>query len=293
MGTDFSKQPNQDFVGFSFGKWHCIRDGHVYRTSDGSRYNTNLLPTLTDKTADVPGADGQYYFDTFYKNRSFSISIAFDELSEEDYHNLRKVFNGKEIKDLIFDELPYKAYSAKITGTPSIKALCFDREDGQRVYKGEGTLQFTCYYPFAHTPTWVWYKKEDGTITHKDADGRLLSNYSKEVYDSRDQWAAVSGLNEYTTVNNGELSAPFIIRYTGSLAEGTTINACGLKIVLPEGQPDAGATFVWDSKSGLVYIESDGKKTAIQYTGQSYGSAEPGDGMTANIGTVDYQYWYY
>jgi hypothetical protein len=57
VATNFDV-PNQDFVGFSYGQWHCIRNGHIYRTSDGSRYNKNLIPALTDKTADIPGADG-------------------------------------------------------------------------------------------------------------------------------------------------------------------------------------------------------------------------------------------
>jgi len=26
-------------------------------------------------------------------------------------------------------------------------------ENGERVYKGEGSIQFTCYNPFAHTPS--------------------------------------------------------------------------------------------------------------------------------------------
>jgi hypothetical protein len=38
-----------------------------------------------------------------------------------------------------------------VTGTPQLKTLCFMVGD-KRVYKGEGTIQFTCYCPFAHTP---------------------------------------------------------------------------------------------------------------------------------------------
>jgi hypothetical protein len=48
----------QDFLGFSYGGWHSIHHAKIYRTADGSRYNINLIPTLTDKTADIPGADG-------------------------------------------------------------------------------------------------------------------------------------------------------------------------------------------------------------------------------------------
>jgi predicted phage tail component-like protein len=145
----------QDFIGFSFNKQHSS-DFNIIRTSDGSRYNTNLTPNLTDKTADVPGGDGQYYFTSFHKNRTFNINFAFDALSEMNIRKLRKWLSGKEVGDLIFDEEPYKAYSAKVTGAPTLKALCFDDEYGRRVYKGEGSITFTCYYPYAHTPDWVW-----------------------------------------------------------------------------------------------------------------------------------------
>lgn len=94
---------DRSFIGFSFGKWHSLLN-NIYRTSDGSRYNRNLAATFNDKTADIPGGDGQYYFGTLHKNRTFTVNFAFDELSEGDFNNLFVVFNGKEIKELIFDE---------------------------------------------------------------------------------------------------------------------------------------------------------------------------------------------
>jgi hypothetical protein len=47
-----------DFIGFTYNGKHSITNFGVYRTSDGSRYNDNLVPTMTDKTADVPGGEG-------------------------------------------------------------------------------------------------------------------------------------------------------------------------------------------------------------------------------------------
>ena len=282
---DYATQPNQDFVGFSYGKWHCIRDGHVYRTSDGSRFNTNLIPTLTDKTSDAPGADGQYYFDSFYKNRQFSVSFAFDDLSEEKFFELQKVFNGKEIKDLIFDELPYKAYSAKVTGTPQLKALCFDKDENTRVYKGEGTVQFTCYFPFAHTPNWVWHLS-GGKVIAIGADGRLFSSYEKNIYTTKEQWLAASGMLKNETVvthNRGQLPAPFIV----DGASGT-VSVAGNSINIPN---DSNCT--WDSKTGLVYKTDNGKKTAVYYTGNSCATIPVGEPAQANIGTLTFQYLYY
>lgn len=115
-----------DFIGFTYNGYHSIRDLHIYRTSNGSRYDENLTATMTDKTADVPGGDGQYYFGTQFKNRTFNVPYAFDELSEEGLALLKKVFRGDGIHELIFDETPYKVWSAKVTGTASIKHLCFE-----------------------------------------------------------------------------------------------------------------------------------------------------------------------
>ena len=49
---------DMDFIGFTYNGKHSMRDFNIYRTSDGSRYNDNLVPSMTDKTADIPGGDG-------------------------------------------------------------------------------------------------------------------------------------------------------------------------------------------------------------------------------------------
>lgn len=139
-----------DFVGFTFNGKHSCRDLKIYRTSNSGRYDTNLTPTFNDKTANVAGQDGQYYFGTEITNRTFSVSFAFDELTEAELNELRNTFRGDSIHELIFDETPYKIYSAKVTGMATIKHLCFEHNE-HRVYKGEGTIQFTCYYPYARS----------------------------------------------------------------------------------------------------------------------------------------------
>ena len=148
-----------DFLGFLFNGKHSFLDFGIYRTSNGSRYNENMAPALTEKTAEVPGGDGMYYFGTQHKQRQFSVDIAFDNIPEETYREMRKWLNGKEVGELSFDERPYVVYGAKVTGTPTLKTLCFE-EDGKRVYKGEGTIQFTSYYPYGHTPTKLFVEKE-------------------------------------------------------------------------------------------------------------------------------------
>lgn len=149
---------DMDFIGFTYNGKHSWRDLGIYRTSDGARYNENLAAALTDKTSDVPGGDGQYYFYTRLKNKTFSVSYAFDSLTESGLRQLKQIFDGNGIHDLIFDETPYKTWSAKITGTPTIKYICFENDDGNRVYKGEGTINFTCYWPYARSSNLAEFK---------------------------------------------------------------------------------------------------------------------------------------
>lgn len=136
-----------DFIGFSIGNFHSSKLG-ILRTSDGSRFNESLLPGFSDATAQVPGGDGMYYWKSNYSQKPFSIPIAYDSMTETQLRNLRRAMACKDIVPLVFDERPYKEYLVKPTGEPQLSYICFDEKD-QRIYKGEGTLEFTAYSPFA------------------------------------------------------------------------------------------------------------------------------------------------
>lgn len=193
-----------DFIGFSFNG-HRSEELGIVRVSDGSRYNEDLVPTTQDKTVQVPGGDGFYYFGSNYTQRQFSINIAFDELAEKQLRELQQVFGTKELGKLIFDERPYKYYMVK-SGKPQLKYICFGREGEVRTYKGEGTLTFTAYYPFAKSI----YK--------------FLNEYSDK---NKDEWKEASGMKTekgtYDTVsdngsipvyNAGDLEADFILKFS-------------------------------------------------------------------------------
>lgn len=140
----------RDFTGFRFGNTHS-EDLHLVVVSSGSRYEKNLLPDPQDSTVEVPGGDGEYYFGQVFKNRSFTVNVAFDSVSEKDFRRISQIFANDKPQDLVFDEMPFKTYRAKLSNKPDFKFICFtDRDTGERVYKGEGTLNFICYYPYAY-----------------------------------------------------------------------------------------------------------------------------------------------
>ena len=277
MAESIVKVPSQeaqglDFLAFSFNGKHGWDDFHIYRTSDGDRYNENLTPTLADKTAEVPGGDGMYYFGTTHKQRDFNISFAFDSLTEVQLRELKKWLNGKEMGDLWFQEAPYKVWTAKPAGNSSIKYIPFDDENGQRVYKGEGTVQFVAYWPYAHTPDWVAYTNSKGT-TKKD--GRLISSY--EGFNNIEGWKDASALNNSTTVVKGDLPATFVLNLPGEHESEEEIKVGNHKIILKEDCTDLS----WNSKNGIVSGKvSNGKggtfERAVRVDGNSLVSIETG-----------------
>ena len=179
-----------DFCGFKWRGEHSSDHG-IVRVSDGSRYNDTILPAFQDTTQKMPGSDGTLYWESFYTNKTFPINIAFDHLTEDDYRKLRQWLNGKDRGELIFDEAPYKAYTVKIKDPPQLKTICF-MEDGKRIYKGEGTISFVAYYPFARGV----YKIGD--------------NIPEEIKNT-EEWIKASGLESATqgiTYNSFQLDEP-------------------------------------------------------------------------------------
>lgn len=136
-----------DFLGFQLGDIHSSLL-NITRVSASNRYSENIIPNFSDSTAQVPGGDGLYYWNTFYTQKPFTIDFAFDDLRDEDLRKLRQVFGFKGVKELIFDEMPYKKYMVKCSAPPTLKYIAFDYQE-VRVYKGEGSVNLVAYYPFA------------------------------------------------------------------------------------------------------------------------------------------------
>ena len=193
-----------DFLGFTFktgDRTYTSKQLGFIRTSDGDRYN-ETIPEIEDKTVEIPGLDGAYFYGSNFKNRQFSIKIAFERMTEDQFRLFKQVFGYKHIGELIFDEAPYKKYLVKVASAPELEFVCFDEkkktasetsvaaglinntripytvivhneetdEDEEqtryglersniypwvysnkteRIYKGEGTIEFVAYYPFA------------------------------------------------------------------------------------------------------------------------------------------------
>lgn len=223
-----------DFCGFQFNGVHSS-DLNILRVSNGSRYEETLVPSFQDTTAQIEGGDGTLYWESFYSNRPFNIQIAFDSISEEKFRRLRQVFNGKAMGELIFDEAPYKAYSVKVQSPPQLNYICFDQLDDNnktvRVYKGEGTISFIAYYPYAKS-----VKKFLNEYDNTNKDEWATASRMKDTQGDYDK-VGPNGSTDILLYNAGDIEtdwqAFYIINSTG----------CALtNITLKKGEQPGGQT---------------------------------------------------
>lgn len=311
-----------DFIAFSFNGQNSYDDYGIYRVIK-DRYTEDLQPPVQDQTTSVAGSDGAYFFSAQHKQKIFNIEIAFDKLKENKLQEMKKWLNSKVMADLWFSEAPYKVYCAKVTGTPVLKYIPFE-ENGERVYKGEGTIQFTAYWPYAHTPDYVGAEGE--------ADGRLLSSYSSVFktthWDSKALLKKEEGDDKIIAgdgENLGDLPAPFILKAPQSIPlpdrDSVVLKVGELEITIPAAvtnTTDDAVTYThhdsieWDSKTGLVTAIISGKRKPIFATGNKVGGIPVGKSLvwgrkTAEDSavkeevtgkdkvsyTLKYHYWYY
>ena len=129
-----------DFTGFSFNGIHSSTLG-IVRVSGGDRYKEELQSEVRDKTVEIPGNDGDYYYWSTYGPRTHNIEIAFDSMTEVQFRQLRQLFSTKKVCELIFDERPYKVYYAKIESPIELNYICFDEYSKEPYSKKYNIIQ--------------------------------------------------------------------------------------------------------------------------------------------------------
>ncbi len=227
-----------DFIGFSFDGVHSSRLGLI-RVSDGDRYNDILHPNFEDKLLSIPGGDGQYYYGSNYTERRITISVAFDSITEEQLRQIVRLFSTKDPCPLIFDERPYKVYTAKIGAPIQLNYVCFDapvkteygknkvapklseyegatktgvrlksEKEKYRVYKGDGSIEFVCTSLYAYAP----FKTLDAYKL-----GESKGGYSITTYSNVNEWAKASGILSAATYNSWKIDKPQPLTVNGTI----------------------------------------------------------------------------
>ena len=279
--------PQEHYLDFSYNG-HWASEYNLIRVSDGSRYNNNLIPTLTDKTAEIPGADGMYLFNTYYKQRQFTINFVFDSVTETNLRDIRTWLNGKSVGPLIFAEQQDRQYYAKVTGAPSMKFIPFDERpnkgspsntnhainpsgNSQVIYKGEGTVQFTCYDPYAYSTT---QQSISGDVTSSPQSASFYKLIGGEyntpfTYKWSTGGSSLSVEDHYIQY---ERSLSVWVSSSNNPNTWKEINKITFPAkTLPESVKNSGSYIEWNSSTGLVTSYINGTIRPVKYIGNSMG----------------------
>ena len=276
MAREAKKDFQGPFLGFTYNGRHSSELG-IVRINTGNRAEMPLSPSFKDSTAEVPGGKGLYYFNTQIQQRQFTINFAYDDLTEEDVRELREWLNPLEQGELIFDEEPYKAYTVKPNTQPKLSYLVFDREittetfklyepstvkSSGRVYKGEGAIGLTAYYPYAKAP----YKTIEDYSVYKDIEKKEFSHY--RGYGHPDEWAIASGMDKKPSLvspqcyNCGDIETPVTLNF--KIAEDINTNEAvsgnvGIELY-------SGTTSQIGTRIGYVYMDASKMSVNVIYT---------------------------
>lgn len=263
----YGLEGKEDFLGFSFNKMHSS-EFNIIRVSSSGRYSHELLPNNKLSTLEIDGRDGNLLLDTKKQNKSFSINFAYDYLTETKLRKMKQWLSIKTTGELYFDEDPYKIYYGIVNSIPKINFVCFDEINGERIYKGEGTVQFVCPYPYAICP----YKQLK--------DFKDISNV-KEL-----QWGEASGLpiennnngvfvNNSAIINNyGDLPVNWRLFFNtsgavdnkkGSITLSQKQNVIG-KLIIDLNSISENRKYCLDSETGLLFLITDEKNIESNFT---------------------------
>lgn len=294
-----------DYIGFTYNDIHSSTLG-IIRTSDGSRYSDSLLPTSQDKTAVRTGSDGTMYWGSNYTQKQFSVSYAFDSLTEEQLGQLKVVFGDKGVHELIFDEAPYKVYRAKVTGTASLSYLAFEEGETGRVYKGTGSVQFTCFQPFARSRA-----KFGEEYTESNRGEWIGASRMKMTRDQLDELISEAGAGgHFNLYNAGDMETDFkLVVKIDEVAqcESISIEGVGTLGIKNIAAKDGDSYVLINSAINLIEgLDENKNKTGKIYNeyitsgdffkiprGESTLNIQSGSALSKDTTTIEYDYLYY
>lgn len=280
-----------EFVAFSFGDFDSAGFGtgntnKIYRVGDSDKYTINLAPPMNDIVTDIPGGDGQYYFGTLHKPKVFTVNFVFDNLNDSGIAAMKTAFGGKELKQLRFAEEKNQVYIAKVTGQPNIKVVPFD-VGSVTIYKGEGTVEFTAYWPYAKSSPYPTETPATFSIRQMSMPSPSDGSQTKNT-----------GLTAGATRTSIEVPNPGDIPTYFQLTSDVSIS----KVSVGNDEIISGNNIkYWNSQTGIIKSNKNGNGDPIDYSGEGLyripvgGTTLVVDHSAAPSGsniTIKYDYWY-
>lgn len=219
IGEQYSPYMNRSFISFSYGGKN-IEDFNLLATINGDRLQRDAYSSFDDLTTTYDALHGQFYWGTYYRTNSLSLTLATDGITQVELDDFRHWFQPGKSKELILSEHPNRAIIARVSQPPQLSLLPFEKKitiplpsptsagenqnyyTSTTLYKGEIQLEFVMDEPF-------WYAKKNILGSQN-----VLQGYYSE------EWVDANG--QVTEVRNNKDALKII--YEDHIPLGSTTN---------------------------------------------------------------------
>ena len=163
---DGSRLPfmNRSFISFTYGG-KPIEDFDLIATITNDRLNKEGYAEFDDIVTTYDNLDGQFYWNTHYKNNSLTFVLSTDGIDQKTLDDFLYWFHAGEAKELILSEHPNRAIMARVARPPQLSLLPFGNPTTITIssqiyatkttlYKGDITLEMIMDEPH-------WYAKQN------------------------------------------------------------------------------------------------------------------------------------
>ena len=150
------------YISFSFGG-KFIEDFNLIVVNSGDRMERQIYSNFSDNVTSNDTRDGQIFWGTTQTTNQLELTLATDEMSEQDLDNFREWFAPGKTRELIMSEHPNRAIMARVSDTPQYSFIPFEKIETYKVnlntynvsttvFRGEVKLNFIMDNP-------NWYAK--------------------------------------------------------------------------------------------------------------------------------------
>lgn len=263
--------------GFSYNGIHCEDMGCTFIPD--ATANWYASPDIEISKDDVAWRDGNYYYYTRRKSRTFALNCYFENINMFGREKIRRWLDEKTQGWLIFDDRDYIRY--KVHPSKYVNGKIYRQSEGyllEDYYNGTFTVTFEAEDPYG------WLTK----LTDDNMLGTQHDNVCNLVRSDMMPAAPAATDTNFLIYNQGTVPCGCVIRIGGSAPDGLEIynRTNGSRCVM-RGLPTEGVLEI-DSTKGLVSLVSQyGTEQGFAYHNHGYIILTPNDGVNFTV-TADY-----
>ena len=147
----------KSFISFTFGG-KAIEDFGLIVVNSSDRMERQAYASFSDLTTNYDTLDGQLYWGSRFEPNQLELSLATDEITEQQIDDFREWFAPGKERELILSEHPNRAILARVASAPALSFIPFEKKTSIKinnlnydtsttVYRGEVSLSFVMDEP--------------------------------------------------------------------------------------------------------------------------------------------------